>query len=280
MTIIEAILNVMRDAGRPLTPTEAYSLILDKNLYTFNAQNPQGVVTGQIRRHCKGLEFPSADNKKYFQLESDGRFSPLPKPIRIGPPGRGRTRSTGNRQSAVSAVPMSLSSAFAEIRELQEIYRKILKEKILEELKSLAPTTFEHFSKKLLDVYGFKDLHVTSVSNDGGVDGYGKLKVGLADMRVAFQCKRWTKTNIGRPEIDRFRGAIQGEFEQGVFFTTAHFVPAAKQASIRPGAVPIILVDGALLVDLMIEKQFGVQEERLAIHTYALDTVLADEDET
>jgi len=98
-------------------------------------------------------------------------------------------------------------------------------------------------------------------------------------MRVAFQCKRWTKANIGRPEIDRFRGAIQGQYEQGIFFTTAEFVAGAKEASIRPGAVPIILVDGLLLVDLMIDKQFGVQEENLSIHTYALDTILANENE-
>ena len=85
--------------------------------------------------------------------------------------------------------------------------------------------------------------------------------------------------HIGRSEIDRFRGAIQGEYEQGIFFTTAKFVATAKDASIRPGAVPIILVDGPLLVELMIDKQFGVQKESLSIHTYDLDTILADENE-
>ena len=45
MTIIQAILNVMREAGRPLTPKEAYERILEKDLYSFRAQNPQGVVT-------------------------------------------------------------------------------------------------------------------------------------------------------------------------------------------------------------------------------------------
>jgi len=96
-------------------------------------------------------------------------------------------------------------------------------------------------------------------------------------MGVAFQCKRWDKTSIGRPEIDKFRGAIQGQYEQGIFFTTAKFVSAATEVSIRPGAVPIILIDGPSIVDLMIDKEFGVQEEPVSVYTYALDTVITNE---
>ena len=70
-------------------------------------------------------------------------------------------------------------------------------------------------------------------------------------MNVAFQCKRWTTANVGRPEIDKFRGAIQGEYEQGIFFTTANFASGAKEVSIKRGAVPIILIDGPSIVELM-----------------------------
>ena len=70
--------------------------------------------------------------------------------------------------------------------------------------------------------YGFVDVTVTSVTKDGGIDGHGRLTLGLATMGAAFQCKRW-QGNVGRPEVDKFRGAIQGEFEQGVFFATSDF---------------------------------------------------------
>jgi restriction system protein len=63
-----------------------------------------------------------------------------------------------------------------------------------------------------------------------------------------------------------------------VFFTTASFSEGAIQASIKRGAVPIILVDGPAIVDLMIEREFGVQNETLSIPTYALDLVLEDGD--
>ena len=36
-----------------------------------------------------------------------------------------------------------------------------------------------------------------------------------------------------RPEIDKFRGAIQGEFEQGVFFTTSDFTTGATEVSLK-----------------------------------------------
>jgi restriction system protein len=277
MTIIQAILKVMADAGEPISAKDAYHRIVDAQLYDFKAQDPLGVVTGQIRRHCLGLEFPTAEPKKFFKVEPSGKFAPLPAPVVTDSPGR-RKRRLAQSKTKQTRQP-SLTSTFAEIRSLQATYRELLKERILRELKKLSPEAFEHFSKRLLDIYGFEDVEVTAVSGDGGIDGYGKLRVGLAHMRVAFQCKRWTKSNVGRPAIDRFRGAIQGEYEQGIFFTTAKFVPAAQGASIKRGAVPVILVDGPSMVDLMIEKQFGVQEEPLSIHTYALDTILSDEND-
>ncbi|MEY2495019.1 MAG: restriction system protein [Verrucomicrobiota bacterium] len=118
---------------------------------------------------------------------------------------------------------------------------------------------------------------VTPQGRDGGIDGYGRLKIGLAYMNVAFQCKRFNDLSVGRPKIDEFRGAIQGEYEQGIFFTTSKFVETAKDASLRRGAVPIVLVDGPGIVNLMIGKQFGVQAEEIPVYSYALDLVLSDD---
>jgi predicted helicase len=106
----------------------------------------------------------------------------------------------------------------------------------------LTPKQFERFAGTLLSAYGFNEMKVTGKSGDGGIDGHGKLKVGLASMNVAFQCKRWQGA-VGRPEIDKFRGAIQGEFEQGIFFTTSQFSSPAQEASIKKGAAPIVLLD-------------------------------------
>ncbi len=140
------------------------------------------------------------------------------------------------------------------------------------------PTAFEIFSKQLLEVYGSHDVEVTQRSRDGGIDGFGKLKVGLANLKVAFQSKRWRKAPVGRREIDQFRGAIQGKCEQGYFFTTSGFTSDAEDVSFQPGAVPIILVDSSLIIDLMIDKQFGIEVVSLSIYSNALDLVISEID--
>jgi restriction system protein len=111
------------------------------------------------------------------------------------------------------------------------------------------PSEFEKFAGKLLEAYGFRRVNVTNPHSapDGGIDGHGQLKVGLATMRAAFQCKRW-QGSVGRPEIDKFRGAIQGQFEHGYFFTTSTSSAEARNASIKDGAVPVFLFDGHEIV--------------------------------
>ncbi len=158
---------------------------------------------------------------------------------------------------------------------LHEEYVLQFKSNLLEKLLDLTPQQFEHFAKKLLTAYGFVKMMVTKVSSDGGIDGYGLLRIGLAQMNVAFQCKRW-QNSIQRPEIDKFRGAIQGEFEQGIFFTTSEFTDGSKAASLKKGAVPIILLDGESIVDLMIEKQFGVQRRPLELYLDEIDRLFAE----
>jgi len=149
--------------------------------------------------------------------------------------------------------------------ELYEEYETAFRSQMLDKLHELTPRQFEIFSRKLLQAYGFVQVNVTNLTSDGGIDGYGKLRLGLATMNVAFQCKRW-QGNIGRPEVDKFRGAIQGEFEQGVFFVTSDFTQQAKDASLKKGAVPIILLNGESIVDIMMQKGIGVESVPLYLH--------------
>lgn len=275
MTIIEAIKEVMRANGAPMTAKEAYEAIVDHSLYDFHAQNPAHVVLTQIRRHSEGIDFPTAAPTKHFELVGENKFFPLVKPVRL----QRKQRGSKPRVSVTSGKTRSLAASLREIQNLHEQYVAQLKERVISDLRRLPPAAFETFAKELLEVYGFEDTHVTQVSGDGGIDGYGKLKVGLAHLNVAFQCKRWTKGNIQRTEIDKFRGASQGDFEQGIFFATTSFSQGAIDASIKRGAVPIVLIDSKAIVDLMVEKQFGIQAESLVIPTYALDLALSPEDE-
>ena len=150
--------------------------------------------------------------------------------------------------------------------------RSAFKQKVLQKLQDLTPQQFQRFAVSLLSAYGFVEMRVTGRSGDGGIDGHGKLKVGLALMNVAFQCKRW-QGQVGRPEIDKFRGAIQGEFEQGIFLTTSDFSAPSREASIKRGAAPIVLLNGETVAQLMIDKGLGVRRRPIEIYEDQLDAL-------
>lgn len=124
MTIVEAIKQVMRDTGRPMTVDEVYRDIIEQGLYTFNADQPVQIVRNQIRRHCQGIDVPSASHTKHFVLHNDGTYTALSRPnkrlirqlmahllyhrnVQQGRPGR---RQTGRRPSSRSTAGASPTS--------------------------------------------------------------------------------------------------------------------------------------------------------------------------
>lgn len=198
----------------------------------------------------------------------------------------------GRKRLAGKGVPATLPAAEQEtserfgfgtltptnLEELADEYFSAFKEKVRQKLQDLTPKQFERFAGALLSAYGFTEVKVTGHSGDGGIDGYGKLKVGLARMNVAFQCKRW-QGPVGRPEVDKFRGAIQGEFEQGIFFTTSDFSTQAQEASIKKGAAPIVLLNGDAIVHLMVEKGLGIRRRPVEVYEDLIETLFEEEQE-
>ncbi|HUA36935.1 MAG TPA: restriction endonuclease [Candidatus Sulfopaludibacter sp.] len=100
-----------------------------------------------------------------------------------------------------------------------------------------------------------------AATGDGGIDGYGDYRQGVVKIKSAFQAKRWKETSISRPEIDKFRGAIQGDYEHGVFLTTKTFTKDAQEASVKKGAITILLMDGTTIANHMISSGIGVRKE-------------------
>jgi restriction system protein len=135
-----------------------------------------------------------------------------------------------------------------------------VKSRILSELKGLTSKEFELFCERFLRLLGYQELKVTQTKGgpDGGIDGHGMFKQGVVSIRSAFQAKRWSKTPVGRPDIDRFRGAIQGEYDHGVFLTTAKFTGDAESASIKKGAISLLLMDGDAITETMVRTGIGV----------------------
>ena len=96
-------------------------------------------------------------------------------------------------------------------------------------------------------------------SADEGIDGIIKEdRLGLD--AVYIQAKRW-KDTVGRPEIQKFVGALHGQrAKKGIFITTSRFSQEAEDYVAKIDN-KIALIDGKTLCQLMIEYDIGVSTE-------------------
>jgi restriction system protein len=180
------------------------------------------------------------------------------------------TNASSKTTSSNGAIPVF--GPLINLEEVSEDYAASFKANVLQKLHDLTPAQFEHFASFLLKAYGFQKISVTGKSGDGGIDGNGQLIVGMAILKAAFQCKRWDNP-VGPKEVQAFRGAIQGQFEQGYFFATSTFTKAAQAESIKMGAAPIILFGGTQIVDIMIERGVGIKRRPIEIYEDQLEAL-------
>ena len=143
----------------------------------------------------------------------------------------------------------------------QNIKRDVETE-LLSIIKSCSPVFFERLVVELLVVMGYGGSvpdagQAIGRTGDEGIDGIIKEdKLGL-DL-VYIQAKRWEKTVVGRPEIQKFVGSLHGQrARKGVFITTSTF---SQEASDYVGKIEdkIVLIDGVKLAQLMIDNNVGV----------------------
>ena len=98
----------------------------------------------------------------------------------------------------------------------------------------------------------------TRRSGDGGIDGYGVIRIAdLISFNVIFQSKRHRGT-IGPDTVRDFRGAMVGRADKGLLITTGRFTRDARREATRDGAPPIDLIDGDQLVEKLKELGLGV----------------------
>ena len=96
-----------------------------------------------------------------------------------------------------------------------------------------------------------------------------KIVLGL-DI-VYIQAKKWDSV-VGRPEIQKFAGALQGQrAKKGIFITTAAFTSNAKNYVSKIDS-KIVLIDGEELAQLMIDHNIGVN----TFNTYELKRIDSD----
>ena len=147
-----------------------------------------------------------------------------------------------------------------------EQINKELSANLLSEIMERSPAFFEKMVVQLLLKMGYgsalEDGFVTGCSGDEGIDGIIREdKLGFSSIYI--QAKRWAEDKaIGRPEIQKFVGALAGQGAQkGLFITTGTFTKGARSYVEKQLSTKVVLVDGEKLTKLMIEYNLGVSVE-------------------
>lgn len=188
--------------------------------------------------------------------------------------------STDEQKNTTTTENVSTIETKTPLVRLEESYQFIKRELASELLDKIRANTWQFFEDLVIDLMvkmgygGSRNKAGESIkrTNDEGIDGIiNEDKLGL-DV-IYLQAKMWKEeTSIGRPEIQKFVGALHGQrAKKGVFITTSSFSKGAIDyvKSIDP---KVILIDGETLTNLMIEYNVGTTP----IETYQIKKIDLD----
>ncbi len=218
----------LKKAGLIMSPRRGFLKITDRGLDILK-QNP-----------------PRIDARFLKQFEEFRAFQSMKREPAIEN-GADEIEQQGTPEEALEAAYQNLRAELAS--------------EILSQLKQSPPSLFERLVVELIVKMGYggsrKDAgQAIGKSGDEGIDGIIKEdRLGL-DI-IYLQAKRWAAT-VGRPEIQKFAGALQGQrARKGIFITTSDFSREAEEYAAKIES-KIILIDGEQLAQMLIDHNIGV----------------------
>lgn len=221
--------SYLKQADLLATPKRGFLTITQKGIELL-AKDPIKIDVSVLERYPEFIEFRNRKkDKNDYLIEASGLESNL-------------------------TPEDALASAYNKLR-------SALESEILGAVKDASPSFFERLVVDLLVKMGYGGSRqdagkALGKSGDGGIDGIiNEDRLGL-DV-IYIQAKRWEGV-VGRPEIQKFAGALQGQrAKKGVFITTSSFSKEAREY-VSFIDTKIILIDGEQLSRLMAEHNVGV----------------------
>jgi restriction system protein len=237
----------LKKAGLIDTPKRATVTITTRGLEILK-KNPESINVKFLKQFPEFVEFQTSKR-------GDGEM--------------GTVTETTEEQSNQTPEEI-LESAYQKIR-------KSLAQDLLNRVVTLSPAFFERLVVELLVKMGYggsiKDAgKAIGKSGDEGIDGTIKEdKLGL-DI-IYMQAKRWQPGSVvGRPELQKFVGALAGQgAKKGIFITTSSFTRDALDY-VPKNETKIVLLDGEKLAQLMIDYNLGVT----SVNTYEVKRIDSD----
>ncbi len=226
----------LKKAGLMDSPKRATFVISEIGLATL-AKNPDRVDARYLKQFPAFLEFQNAN------------------------------RNSGDEEE-ITAQEASEKTPEESLDEAYNRIGKSLASELLNKVVEFPPIFFERLVVELLVKMGYggsiKDAgKAMGRSGDEGIDGTIKEdKLGL-DI-IYIQAKRWKPGNVvGRPELQRFVGALAGQgAKKGIFITTSSFTREAQEYTPR-NETKIVLIDGSQLTQLMIDYNIGCTTQQV-----------------
>ena len=229
--------SYMKQAGLLQYPRRGYSRITDRGKELLST-NPATINNEVLSTYPEFLQFRNRVKEKSAQEPESGI-------------------STGESQTPEEAM-----------EESYQALRVSLSDELLDQVRGMDPFRFEKLVVELLISMGYGSSlksrgFVTKGSNDEGIDGLiNEDKLGLD--KIYIQAKRFKEgNNIGRPEVQKFSGALDGQgATKGVFITTSGFTADARTFVENLPSKTIVLIDGKELSELMIDSDVAVSVEK------------------
>jgi restriction system protein len=172
-----------------------------------------------------------------------------------------RTRRDREDEEAPTTEKLEIQTPEEAIEAAHQNLRQTLADELIQTIKNCSPAFFERLVIDVLVKMGYggtrKDAgKAIGKSGDGGIDGIiNEDRLGL-DV-IYIQAKKW-EGSVGRPELQKFAGALQGRrAKKGIFITTSTFTNEAKDYVSQIDS-KITLIDGETLSQLMIDYNVGI----------------------
>lgn len=253
----------------------------EKNLRLNNTKQTKfGNTVSWAQSHLKAATLLTRTSGKNFKITDYGQEILKRRPRRIDI-NYLRTlpeylEALKGKENAVieESKPEETSTPQEMIEKGYQKIRKSLDNEIIEQIKSSLPAFFESIVIDLLLKMGYGGTledagQALGRSSDEGIDGIIK-EDRLGFEIIYIQAKRW-ENPVGRPEIQKFVGALHGQHaKKGLFITTSRFSNEAIEY-VKNIDVKVILVDGEKLSELMIDYGLGLSIEK-TYNIYRIDT--------
>ncbi|MDR1011185.1 MAG: restriction endonuclease [Opitutaceae bacterium] len=232
--------KILREADGPLSPQEIVERALDAGLIETDGATPGATMGAQL----------------YVDLRRNPK-SPF--------------RKVGRGKFTLRSVQASASSAEVSI----DNQNRLVRESLLKRLLAMEPAQFEIMVAELLEKLGYENVVVTGRSGDKGIDVIAKLTLGgITSVKTVVQVKRYKiGNNINGSIIAQLRGSAEVD-QRGLVITTSDFTKDGIIEASAPNKMPVALVNGDKLLDLLFEHEIGVRKTVLPV--YSVDSEYFD----